>query len=157
MISLVQVLQEVIEDEIARLRHFGMRPIDRFDSGPYKMLLLKNDSYHLGSWYDVSLTSDDEDFTTPYAQRSRSLGREFSTFSPHIFPMIEKLLFWSQKYGDLRIGSMNRAKTIKYRKLMIRYKLNVGEIKDVSGGNYFILYGNNFAQSSSDSELSNNS
>jgi hypothetical protein len=139
--NFTDILLEMIEDELRKLRSMGMEDIDRIDAGPYKMFLLKNQTFHYDSLYDVALTSDDEDFTTPHAQRDRPIGHQMIDIARNWKRLSNKLRQWSIEYGDLRVGSMNRNKTAKYRRILSTIELPVGPLIEVPTGSYFILYG----------------
>ena len=94
------ILLEMIEDELRKLRSMGMEDIDRIDAGPYKMFLLKNQTFHYDSLYDVALTSDEEDFTTPHAQRDRAIGHQMIDIARNWKRLSNKLRQWSIEYGD---------------------------------------------------------
>lgn len=143
MISLMQIIQETVDSEIEKLKSRCMSAIERFESGPYTMILFKHETLFYGSHYEVGLTSDEEDFTTVHSQRSRSMGRDIKDITKNMNLIIKVLNEWVQKYGNMIVGSVNPKKTKQYHMIMSRTNMNVSEIKGSSMGYYFIIYGNN--------------
>lgn len=141
MLKFSLVVNEMIEDEIARLKSMGREVIERFDSGPYKIFLLKN-TFGYGTDYDIALTSAEEDFTSTYAQRDRALGRQMTDIARNWKKIANKVRQWTIEYGTLRVGSMNSRKTQKYHSILSAIGLNVGDIESKLGGTAFMVYPN---------------
>lgn len=141
MLKFSLVLNEMIEDEIARLKSMGREVVDRFDSGPYKIFLLKN-TFGYGTDYDIALTSGEEDFTSTYSQRDRLIGREMIDIARNWKRIANKVRQWTIEYGTLRVGSMNPKKTQKYHSILSSIGLNVGDVEHKLGGTAFMVHPN---------------
>jgi hypothetical protein len=56
--------------------------------------------------------------------------------------LTDKIKEWVAMYGEIYGGSMNPDKTIKYRRIFMRYGLKCGEIDKSQGNTFFIIYPN---------------
>jgi hypothetical protein len=130
MLKFSDLMTEMIEDELERLRRAGRTVVDRLYSGPYKIFLLKNEVFVYGTEYDVALTSDEEEFTTVHSQRDRQLGRE----------MMDVARQWTIEYGVIRVGSMNPRKTQKYHSILSAIGFKLSDIEHKLGGTSFMIY-----------------
>jgi hypothetical protein len=140
-VNFTDILNEMVQDELERLRNAGRELVDRLDAGPYKIFLLKN-AFTYGSDYDIALTSDEEDFTSTYSQRDRKIGREMQDIARNWKRISNKVRQWTIEYGPVRVGSMNPRKTQKYRNILASIGLNVGEVQNQLGGTAFMVYPN---------------
>ncbi len=140
MLKFSDLMTEMIEDELERLRRAGRTVVDRLYSGPYKIFLLKNEVFVYGTEYDVALTSDEEEFTTVHSQRDRQLGREMMDVARNWRKIANKLRQWTIEYGVIRVGSMNPRKTQKYHSILSAIGFKLSDIEHKLGGTSFMIY-----------------
>jgi len=119
------IIQELLDSEVAKLHEFGYTIVDRFDLGPYTMLLLHNEEEDI---YEVSLTTEDEEFTT-YDSQVTKLPTHSSNFLKIGKLMVRKVNEWLSLYGDLTVGSLNKERTFKYHRIFHRLGINVGDVE----------------------------
>ena len=124
MIKLVDILKEDLDNEISKLKAMGYDIVDKYSSGIYTALLLYNPEEDI---YEVSLTSNDQEFITFQSQVKKSSESDKAPLAS--FKNIAlKVKEWLNKYGDLVVGSLNRARTYKYNQILSKLGFNVGEI-----------------------------
>ena len=117
-----KILSELLDSEVTKLHEFGYEIVDRFDLGPYIMLLLHNDEE-----YEVALTTGDEEFTTYDSQVTKSSSQKLN-FVKITKRLIDKINEWLSKYGDLTVGSLNKKRTYKYHRIFKSFGLNVSDV-----------------------------
>lgn len=117
-----KLLLELLDSEVIKLHEFGYDIIDRFDLGPYTMLLLYNDEE-----YEVALTTGDEEFTTYDSQVTKSSSQKIN-FIKITKLLVDKINEWLSKYGDLTVGSLNKKRTYKYHRIFKNLGLQVSDI-----------------------------
>jgi hypothetical protein len=140
MLKFSSILNEMVEDELNRLRSMGRMPVDKIETGPYKVFLLKN--MNPSAWranYDIALTSDEEDFTTAYAQQNRRTNKEMVEIINSWKNIKLKINDWVNEHGEIRIGSMNPRKTEKYFRILSKSNFKVTNIDDLMGGTFFMV------------------
>ena len=118
-------LSEGLEDELEKIKEYGYEVVERYSVEPYNMLLLHNTEEDI---YEVSLTTNEEDFTSFESQVSKSPTHK-SNFRKIASKLINKLKEWLSEYGDLFVGSFNKDRTYKYKRIFSNMGLNVGEIQ----------------------------
>lgn len=133
---LLELLMLGIDQE--RLRSNGEEIIDEFEEGPYSLILLRN--RHNGK-YQVGLTSDEQEFTSVASQMKKPTTKSNSEILQTWSRISRKLTEWVNAHQKVAIGSFNRSRTAKYRRILINFGLNVGEIIPQSQGDYFFIYG----------------
>ena len=118
-------LSEGLEDELEKIKEYGYEVVERYSVEPYNMLLLHNTEEDI---YEVSLTTNEEDFTSFESQISKPPAHK-SNFRKIASKLINKLKEWLSEYGDLFVGSFNKDRTYKYKRIFSNMGLNVGEIQ----------------------------
>lgn len=124
MIKLLKLLQESLDTEIAKLKEFGYEVVEKYEISPYTMLLLHNTEEDI---YEISLTTGEDDFTTFDAQVKKTPSHQ-SNFKAIANELVEKVKEWLETYGDLFVGSFNKARTYRYHSIFKKMGLKVGEI-----------------------------
>jgi len=118
-------IYEDLKSELKKIRKFGYKTIDKFHSDIYDMVLLYNINEDI---YEVSLTSNESDFTTYDSQIKRPTEQNPKDIINSTRKLIHQLKIWINKYGQLVVGSLNKKRTFKYHKLLMDYGFKVGEI-----------------------------
>jgi hypothetical protein len=140
MLKFSSIINEMVEDELNRLRSVGRIPIDKIETGPYKVFLLKN--INAAGWqanYDIALTSDEEDFTSVSAQQDKKTNKEIVEIINSWKNIKIKINDWVDEYGEIRIGSMNEKKTQKYFRILSKSNFKVTNINHLMGGTFFMV------------------
>lgn len=137
-------LSEGLEDELEKIKEYGYEVVERYSAEPYNMLLLHNTEEDI---YEVSLTTNEDEFTSFESQVSKSPTHK-SNFRQIAKKLINKLKEWLSKYGDLFVGSFNKERTYKYKRIFSNMGLNVGDIQfnsneDLPDSYDFIVYASN--------------
>jgi len=138
MLKFRDILKEMVQDQLDRLSEMGRILIDRFDIGPYKLFLLKN-NFGWGADYDIALTSDENDFMSHQAQSHRKTDKEMSEIFHSYNEMKKKIEEWVDTYGEIRIGSMNDKKTRRYHRLLSNSKYKISDMDKKFGGTFFYV------------------
>lgn len=118
-------ISESISSELEKIREYGYIEMERYLSGPYTLLLLHNTNEDI---YEISLTTDEDDFTTFDSQISRS-PRYNLNFRELSRDLIRKVGEWLQNYGDLYVGSFNQERTEKYHRIFSGLGFNLSPIQ----------------------------
>lgn len=136
--KLLDILNELllIPSDVSRLSTFGEEIIEEINEGPYTLILTRNKHY---GTYQVGLTSDEQEFTTPSSQQKKSTDKSMSIILKVWMNLSKKIKEWSERYGKLIVGSFNRERTEKYRRILSNFGFKVGELISKSEGNYFFL------------------
>ena len=124
MAKLANILIENLDSEISRLKNMGYELIDRHSSGIYTALLLYNTEEGI---YEVSLTSNDQEFTTSQSQMKQA-PKSNKTPLASFKDIADKVKEWSGKYGDLVVGSLNQSRTYKYNQILSKLGFKVGKV-----------------------------
>jgi hypothetical protein len=127
-------LTEAWDDEMRKLKNYGMEVVEQFNSGPYNMLLIK-----MGDIHQIALTTNEGEFTSFEAQVSKPSTQK-SNFMRIGRELVEKLEEWLSEYGDLFVGSYNEERTNKYHRIFSKMGLNIGDINGQDLGNEIISY-----------------
>jgi hypothetical protein len=132
------ISEEINPDDKKSLEYSGEKIIDTIDIGPYTSVLVKNRSGR----YQIGLTSHDRAFTSKMSQDKQSTKEDMKTIMSLWGGLTDKIKEWVAMYGEIYGGSMNPDKTIKYRRIFMRYGLKCGEIDKSQGNSFFIIYPN---------------
>jgi len=137
-------LSEGLEDELEKIKEYGYEVVERYSVEPYNMLLLHNTDEDI---YEVSLTTNEDEFTSFEAQISKP-PKHKSNFRKIASKLINKLKEWLSEYGNLFVGSFNKERTFKYKRIFSNMGLNVGEIQfnkneDLPDSYDFMVYASN--------------
>jgi hypothetical protein len=116
------IIFEQSEKDLEKLEQTGFKLIEKFIVKPYTMILLYN-----GYFYQISLTTNDDEFTTFDSQIKKSPEHN-SNFLKIGKKLINKLKEWSWSYGTLYVGSFNKSRTEKYKRIFNILGLNIGDI-----------------------------
>jgi hypothetical protein len=132
---LLELLMLATDQE--RLRQYGEEIIDEFEEGSYTLILTKN---KYNGYYQVGLTSDEQEFTTAASQikkpTDKSTGQIIQTWGR----IARKLKQWVDVHEKVAIGSFNKIRTAKYRRILQNFGLDVSEIQSQSHGDFFFIY-----------------
>ena len=120
-------ISESISTELKKIRKYGYFEVERYLSRPYTLLLLLNTN-EKKPIYEISLTTDQDDFTTFDSQISRS-PRYNLNFRKLSRDLIRKVGEWLQNYGDLYVGSFNQERTNKYYRIFTGLGFNLSPIQ----------------------------
>lgn len=136
--KLIDILNELLllPSDVDRLDTYGEEVIEQFDQGPYTLLLTRNKHY---GTYQVGLTSDEQEFTTPSSQEKKSTDKSMGVILRVWMDISKKLKGWNERYGKLIVGSYNKERTEKYRRILKTFGFQVGDLISQSGGNYFFI------------------
>jgi hypothetical protein len=123
-----------------RLRQYGEEIIDEFKEGSYTLILTKN---RYSEYYQVGLTSDEQEFTTSSSQIKKPTDKSTGEIIQTWGRIAKKLKQWVDTYEKIAVGSFNRVRTAKYRRILKNFGLDVSEIYELSHGDVFYIYKNN--------------
>ena len=129
-----QFILEGWEDEMSKLRSYGMKVVETHSSGPYNMLLIAG----MGM-FQVALTTNEEEFTTFDAQISKP-PKQISNFRKIAIELVTVVEGWLSKYGELFVGSYNKERTNKYHRIFTSMGLDIEPIKARDFGNGITSY-----------------
>jgi hypothetical protein len=132
------ISEEINPGDKKSLEYSGEKIIDTIDIGPYTSILVKNRSGR----YQIGLTSNDRAFTSKMSQDKQPTKEDMKTIMSLWSGLTDKIKEWVAMYGEIYGGSLNPDKTIKYRRIFMRYGLKCGEIDKSQGGTFFIIYPN---------------
>ena len=132
---LLELLMLGVDQE--RLRQYGEDIIDEFNAGPYNMILTKN--RHNGN-YQVGLTSDEQEFTSVASQMKKPTSKSNGEIIQTWGRISRKLKEWVVVHEKIAIGSFNKSRTSKYRRILSNFGLNVTYMYTQSQGDYFFVY-----------------
>jgi hypothetical protein len=132
------ISEEINSGDKKSLEYSGEKIIDTIDIGPYTSILVKNRSGR----YQIGLTSHDRAFTSKMSQDKQSTKEDIKTIMSLWGGLTDKIKEWVAMYGEIYGGSLNPDKTIKYRRIFMRYGLKCSEIDKSQGGTFFIIYPN---------------
>lgn len=124
MAKLDSTFRESLDSEISRLKSIGYNVVDRYSSGIYTALLLYNTEENI---YEVSLTSNDQEFTT-FQSQVKQAPKSNKTPLASFKDIADKVREWLGKYGDLVVGSLNQARTHKYNQILNKLGFRVGKV-----------------------------
>lgn len=124
MVKSTNLLRESLDSEISKLKAMGYEVVDRYTSGVYTAVLLYNTEEEI---YEVSLTSNDQEFTTFQSQVKRA-SQSDKTPLASFRDIADKVREWLNRYGDLVVGSLNQARTYKYHQILSKLGFNVGKV-----------------------------
>ncbi len=119
------LIKEDFDTEINHLKNYGYKLIDKRVINKYILFLVKEP--HKGL-YEIGITSNNRDFTTPQSQEKIpgvGGGDEFSTAKE----FKKTIKDWLNKYSPIYVGSLNKNKTLKYYNILSRLGFNVGRIE----------------------------
>jgi hypothetical protein len=123
-------IRESIDSELEKIKEFGYEEVERFTTPPYTLMLLHNTQENI---YEISLTTDEEDFTTFDSQIKRrpkyDQGDGGVNFMAASGELISKVREWLKKYGDLFVGSFNERRTNKYHRIFSSLKFTLTKIQ----------------------------
>lgn len=123
--------EDAISDEVDSLAQHGIQMVDRFDSGSYTMVLLRNpDGTH-----EVALTSTDRPFTTPQSQLKSKPTTQQQLAGSIWTAIMAKFSEWLGKHGTLTVGTMNQPRSRRYHSLFKRMGFQVGDMDHVHTDN----------------------
>jgi hypothetical protein len=123
--KVIKFLNEGMEDELEKLSEYGYSVVESYTAEPYTMLLLHNTEEDI---YEISLTTDEDEFTSFESQISKPPKHKVN-YVKKIKQLVDKLKDWLKEYGDLFVGSFNKERTYKYKRIFSNMGLNVGEIQ----------------------------
>lgn len=128
--SFQKFIGESIDSELEKIEEFGYEEVERFTTPPYTLMLLHNTQEDI---YEISLTTDEEDFTTFDSQIKRKpkydQGDGGVNFRASSDKLISKVSEWLEKYGDLFVGSFNESRTYKYHRIFSGLGFNLTDIQ----------------------------
>ena len=124
-------LNEDLSHTIRTLEQQGYYVVDKCIAGDYTMLLIH---FKAGNMYEIALTSFDQDFLTPQSQEKRPMIK----FPPlSLVPkMKKKLKEWLNISPKISVGSMNKTRTIVYRRILKTLGFKVSDVQSQSDENY---------------------
>jgi len=131
--NLLLYLNETIEDETKKLKEWGYEVVNTYKVNNYTMFLLHNKEE---DFYEISLTSNDDDFTTydnQIKKKSVNNGVMISSFNL----MADRIKEWINRYGILVIGSLNKDRTYKYHKILSSLGFRTTPVKYNVGDEHF--------------------
>lgn len=136
--KLVDILNELLllPADLERLNRYGEEIIGEFEEGPYTLILTRN--RHNGN-HQVGLTSNEQEFTTPNSQQKKGTDKSMSTIIQVWGRVARKLQEWNGTYGRLAVGSFNKERTDKYRRILHNFGFEVSQLYDQSSGNFFFI------------------
>lgn len=120
-----------------RLAQHGEEIIDEFEEGPYALILIKN---KYNGYYQVGLTSDEQEFTTAASQIKKPTDKTNIQIIQTWGRIARKLQQWVGEHEKIAIGSFNKSRTAKYRRILQNFGLDVSEIYEQSKGDFFFIY-----------------
>jgi hypothetical protein len=128
------IIMESLDDSIIdKLSDYGYKVVDRFDTGEYTMLLLKaNDDF-----YEISLTSKGQDFTTYSSQIKKSPDSNSGVRERE--KLLMKVRDWLNIQSPIMVGTFNNQRAHTYNRILKRAGFNVGEVSNNTGTAYFKL------------------
>jgi hypothetical protein len=113
-------------DEMAFLKRIGFKVLENKEIGNYKLLLLK-----MGDEIpELGITSFDNPFTK--FEDQKKLKSNQPSLKSGIKEVIDEIVKFKNKYGQILIASMNMAKSESYKNILEKSKLF-----NVSGMEYF--------------------
>lgn len=125
---------ESLDSEVEKLRNYGYEVVDRYDLNNYSVLLLKIEDT---DFYEVSLTSNDEEFTTYNSQITKPTKVDNRTILETYRKIMSKVKQWLNKYSMLHVGSFNQKRTDKYHRLFRGFGFKVTPIFHNPAGSVF--------------------
>jgi hypothetical protein len=136
--KLIDILNELLllPSDLERLNRYGEDIIEEYEEGPYTLVLTRN--RHNG-YHQVGLTSNEQEFTTQSSQQKRATDKSMGLIIQVWGRVAKKLQEWNGTYGRLAVGSFNKERTEKYRRILHNFGFEVGPLTDQSGGNYFFI------------------
>ena len=132
------VLNELllITKDLERLKQHGEEIVEEFQEGPFTLILTKNIHHNT---YQVGLTSDEQEFTSPESQTKKLTNQSTRTIIQSWGRISRKIKEWLERFGMIHIGSMNKSKTHKYHRILSNFGLDCGPIQSIGRGDFFII------------------
>ena len=126
-------INENIDDDILKLKKLGYSIIDKQTVGNYTIMLLSLNN----NFYEISLTSNGEEFTTSSSQIKKPTMNKSSDIL-NTYNQFNKIINgWVRKYSPIYVGSFNKERTTKYHNLLKNMGIDVDEIRhDDSNGEF---------------------
>ena len=136
--KLIDILNELLllPSDMERLKSYGEEVIQEFEEGPYTLILTRN---RHNNNYQVGLTSNEQEFTTASSQQKKSTDIPMTVIIQVWGRVARKLEEWNNTYGRLAVGSFNKERTDKYRRILHNFGFQVSQLYDQSSGNYFFI------------------
>jgi transketolase len=88
----------------------------------------------------VGLTSDEQEFTTAASQIKKPTDKTNIQIIQTWGRIARKLQQWVGEHEKIAIGSFNKSRTAKYRRILQNFGLDVSEIYEQSQGDFFFIY-----------------
>lgn len=134
--QLKRMVNEINDTDLEMLKNMGAELVEEHPVGPYNLMLVQWESGE----YEVAITTNDEPFTYPEAQRHKTMGDDIKNPRRLWSAVKDKLEEWLMIYGQLLIGSYNKSRVRKYHRLLNMIDMKTSEIYLASSHDYFVLY-----------------